>query len=415
MRKDNLQQKGILISTSVCYIAGVLWSGTIFRSVVINIIWTLSALISVLIKIVPNHMKLHVSKRYKGLVLWALLYMGICYASTYWAADSNLARNKAFLVFRILLTLLLFMYTYNDIDQLLKAIMYGGHGAALVFIIVNGLTLVIVKMKMGLRLGDAGLNGNVLGMAATISVLISLYFILDQGLKFSSLLCIPSLFIIAVSQSRKSIIALFIGIVMLLFLRSTKKNRFIINTGKFVLSIAVLLVAFYFLLNLPFMSFAKERFEGFIAYFSNTGPLKVDSSTYVRYQLKEYGRETIRNNLFAGVGLDNARLYNPYNLYLHDNYLEMFANLGIIGFGVYYSFYVMILICYIKNFDTKDHQFNLCFVLFAIILIMDYGRVTYYDLSQYFFLLVFWMKSQNLFERNKQQCLQNRRNSEENI
>ena len=77
--------------------------------------------------------------------------------------------------------------------------------------------------------------------------------------------------------------------------------------------------------------------------------------------------------------------------YLHNNYMEMLACGGIVGFLIHYWIYVYLLRVYIKNFKHHEKEFNICFVLLIFKLIMDIGAVSYYSKTTYFYLLLFIM------------------------
>lgn len=394
--KKNLLQKGIILSAAICHMAGTIWSGTLLASLIVNIIWIAAILVALILRIISTNGHLFIKKQRYAYHIWLVLFLGICFASVLWAYNVSYAQEKAFFILRIVLSVFVLSFIFDDVDLLLETIELGGHFAVLAFYIANGIMLVVAKMILGSRLGDAGLNGNTLGMAATTAILISLYFILKNGVSLKNVLIPPSLLIVAVSQSRKAIISLFGGVLLLLFLNRTKKKQLFLNILRAILYMAAGAFAIYVIINLPFMSFAKARLEGLIAGFFGSTLSEVDSSTQVRLILKDYGKSLFLNNPILGVGLDNARFFNPYGLYLHNNYLEMLANLGIIGFAVYYIPYAVAGIRFFVYRDTKDRQYNICLVLLIILLVMDYGQVSYYNLSQYFLLFVIYLKGQSI-------------------
>lgn len=68
--------------------------------------------------------------------------------------------------------------------------------------------------------------------------------------------------------------------------------------------------------------------------------------------------------------------YGRY-LYSHNNYTEILSSLGIIGFVIYYGWYLNELMKYknIRNRECDMWKFTLLFII--VTLILDYGTVSF--------------------------------------
>lgn len=86
--------------------------------------------------------------------------------------------------------------------------------------------------------------------------------------------------------------------------------------------------------------------------------------------------------------------YTGYQIYSHNNYIEMLTNFGLIGFVWYYYHFIHVL-----KADYKDYKFTankLCLFFVAVLcslLFLDIGTVSYCDSSLVF---VYWVMAFNM-------------------
>ena len=111
-------------------------------------------------------------------------------------------------------------------------------------------------------------------------------------------------------------------------------------------------------------------------------------------------------NPILGIGIANANIYTQlyygHDHYLHNNFVELLACGGALGFLIYYSLYFRLLFCFYKNRNNRDREFDLCVVLLLIMLIVDFGAVSYYNLERYFMLYIIWLKMKKIRSNTKQ-------------
>ena len=112
----------------------------------------------------------------------------------------------------------------------------------------------------------------------------------------------------------------------------------------------------------------------------------------IRMSLAQLGIQLFQQHPIIGIGIDNPRLYTygvvGETYYLHNNFVEILSSGGVIGAVLYYWIYVRLIISYIKRRNFDDPQYCFCLVLLILLLIMDYGMVSYYSKSTYIFLLL---------------------------
>ena len=95
-------------------------------------------------------------------------------------------------------------------------------------------------------------------------------------------------------------------------------------------------------------------------------------------------------NPIIGVGWENFALYNDLNLLAHNNYLELLASLGLIGFAVYYSNYIRLFWGSIRKNYRKPIN-RLMQSLIISLLIVEIGSVTANSRERMFLILMVFL------------------------
>ena len=85
-----------------------------------------------------------------------------------------------------------------------------------------------------------------------------------------------------------------------------------------------------------------------------------------------------------------------FDAYLHNNYIELLAGGGIIGAAVYYSMYVYLLTKTWKLRLYKNDEYGICLIVMLLLLIVDWGSVSCYSKSTYFYFMLFNLQVKNL-------------------
>ena len=116
--------------------------------------------------------------------------------------------------------------------------------------------------------------------------------------------------------------------------------------------------------------------EGFFALLTGVG--EVDSSAQLRDEYIIDAIRAWREKPLLGHGLNCYRTVNKVKLgmYAHNNYVELLADLGIVGTAIYYSAYAYCLTRLLKV-KQKSSMIWLFLVFGCIFLVMDYGHVSY--------------------------------------
>ena len=105
-----------------------------------------------------------------------------------------------------------------------------------------------------------------------------------------------------------------------------------------------------------------------------TGNGVVDTSSQTRLRLIEIGLDIWKKYPIGGTGINTFYVSSSTGNYAHNNFVELLADIGIIGFVIYYFFIVKAI--FVKNnFDVEKGWMWKC--LLICLLVFDFGAVTY--------------------------------------
>lgn len=202
-----------------------------------------------------------------------------------------------------------------------------------------------------------------------------------------------------VSGTRKSLICPILFLVFALFIKY--KNKF----GKLCISFLIASIFVFLgykvmLSNQVFYERIGVRIENMIT--SITTKESDEGSINERALLRDLSLDLFKKKPIIGYGLHAFRYYSinnggPY-LYAHCNYTELLADLGIVGFSLYYFAYMYLVFLAIKEYKNK--KFSLYIISFMLMnIIADYGTVSYY---RHYYLIFYVMFATYLkIENNK--------------
>ena len=149
--------------------------------------------------------------------------------------------------------------------------------------------------------------------------------------------------------------------------------------------------------------------ESMIEYYIGSERGKVNHSTQIRNEMKKLGVEWWMKRPILGIGIGNphilAEKYIDFDAYLHDNYVELLCGGGVVGTLLYY---VMHVYCVRRLFQLRENDFSLfslAIVWCALILVMDYGMVTYYSKLDAFYIMTIFLIVEELKQCEKKVIL----------
>jgi len=288
-----------------------------------------------------------------------------------------------------------YMRQENGVQKLLTILKWTSYIIVIYSILFYGIDTLMYMAAVGKRMDNRYANVNIIGMLAAVCVVIQVDEMLrEKRFKLASVFCVPAIFLLAVTQSRKALLILVIGVVLVSFMHNQSGN-WLKTLLKFVATAIILLLLLQFLVSLDIFSGILERFNDMVL--GVLGLTEGDASTSVRSKMVEVGIDQFFRTPLVGVGIGNAHLVAAREIgvdaYLHNNFIELLCGGGLIGFGLYYLMYVSLFVSFFKYRKSKNSTYIVCFTLTFLMLVMDYGRVTYYDKMNYVYLLIFFLET----------------------
>lgn len=330
-------------------------------------------------------------------VMFLMAYLLFGAVSILWAESSGAAFTKVRTIL-LLLAFLVLATTYivkiGKPIYVMAAISIGSLALAVYMIAQYGFSGIFEAFEeTEERVGDLINNVN----AIANSLVVGLLAMIGMAFLYKKIwLVIPIAFTsicLFAAGSRTATISLIVGLVILIlfWLKSMKSSM-----GRLVgtVSIIVAAVAIFFLVrDLPAFQTLTMRMENIFSFFTGEAKVIKENSTEVRMDYIRLGWEQfLRTPIFGnGIGCAGYAMEETYNrvTYLHNNYIEILASGGIIGFILFYAPYAMALVALLKRV-FKEHDRTPVVVITLVLLITrligHLGIVLYYSKIEYLFI-----------------------------
>jgi len=274
---------------------------------------------------------------------------------------------------------------------------------------IAGKTLGVIGLgAIGARIANDALNANTVGLLGANAIVMTLYYMLYDRPRWWNIIALPTLGILAATGSRKALVFVVVGTVLLFVFKSLRSANVVNSIAKIIGSLLALTIIGIAVLQLPMFSEVLDRMSSMVDAFSGTGG---DSSTIIRLALVDIGWDLFYQSPITGVGVNNPSvltyfLYGKENYYLHNNYIELLAGTGIIGLLAYYSMYVYIAYNLIRYRNFHSNEYVMVLILFLSQIVMDMGMVSYESKSTYFYMMMFYLEVQLLRKGRKNEAQQ---------
>lgn len=326
-------------------------------------------------------------------IICLLLFAIFCFISCLWALNPDKALIRVKTLF-LLIAFILMSYNFftrltDGIQVLMKIIMYCGLLYSFYVIGYYGIQEFFSMLIAGnVRIGTELNNVNTMALQASITTLLSVFYGLNKNKWYFCLGIIPASIALG-TGSRKAIILIILSIILLYILKRNVRSN-IKNAIKKACIFSLIIIGIIALIKQPIFSNVTGRMEGVINAIKGNG--EIDASTKERSLYIKYGIEQFKESPILGIGIDNSSditlQASGRETYLHNNYIELLATVGIIGFALYYYLYIIILYKGILKIKEKNIYGSLVVTIFISLLVMEFAMVTYFDKSTYIYILL---------------------------
>lgn len=322
------------------------------------------------------------------------IFAGFCLMSSVWAWEPSYSIDRGITIIETLICMSIVFLLYQEslsIDGFLVGIMWSGVVICVYTIAYYGAENFVVMSENASRLGNDFANSNAIGMWMAVVIVIYVDKILNKKWNFQNIFLVFPIILMAMSQSRTALAETLIGIVILIILRFGGDGEVLKRISSVIFALLLVFMLLYFLSKLEIFSGISKRM---LEYFTGTG--RTGGSLTQRAEYREIGWNQFLRTPLLGIGIGNSyeltARYSSHATYLHNNFLELLAGGGIIGFGIYYSIHLYLvknLFCIRKN-DPENANTNICIAIIIMHTVSDWGTVCYYKKYTYLiFVLCF--------------------------
>lgn len=367
-----------------------IWSSNATMYLYSNLICLLAIAIMLLVVLANKQIEITISLAY------LLAFEGFCITSILWAEDPSRSIVKAFNTLPLLIIFAIVLFNYLSFlpdgkKYLLKCIYVSGIVLSVYTIwIQGGIGAYLGQLGTGVRLGGEVANENIVGMGGAFSFIIAFYHIVYEHKPINLIAMFLCGLVAFGAGSNKALIAMAVGcVLLLLFYAHVKKT--VLSLFKVGILLLIVAIAFVMLMQLPMFSTINKRFTEMINTFQGSGA--VSASTLERLALTKAGLQQFMKTPFLGIGIGNSGLITKrvsvgFDSYLHNNYVELLACVGIIGTTLFYLAVLTPLFHVLNKINSKSYDAVLAAVLILAWLFIQVGFVSYADKTSYIYIVL---------------------------
>ena len=325
-------------------------------------------------------------------IAYLILFDVYCLASILWAREPARAETMALRTLPLLTVYALILYNYiveiNGEKLLVGAIYLAGIVLSIYTITMQGgIGGYLQLLNSGMRVGDNVNNVNVIGLGTGISVIIAFYYVMFHRKIYHLVSLALCGFVALGTGSNKALVIMALGCFLVLVFYAYVTNN-IFTLLKALAALIAVSVAFIALLQLPMFETINTRFEGMVNAYLGVG--KIDGSARIRDYLVQVGLRQFAKTPFFGIGINNGATVAlqavGHDYYLHNNYVELLVDCGVVGTFFFYGAILSSLLKVLKELKKGSPVFALVAIVLLAWLIIQYGYVCYYSKTSYLYI-----------------------------
>ena len=313
------------------------------------------------------------------ITLWYGVFVLYGFASILWAYDPGACFHVTSRIIQCLIIQFCMAQTYSSKTALPRCLKIIVLAAVMSSVYMLSQTPAGHLFNNPFGSASASLNPNMFGVIYSFGALIAYFF----GCHLRKWVAYPVafylVFMVVLTGSRKSTITVLLGILLLTLLTMNRRHGFL----RFVLTIGLVILFLYLIMTIPELyTVLGRRFDSMLGFFTNN---EKDYSMTLRLTFMRIAKQIFLENIFFGVGIVNFHVVlgtvMNASTYAHNNYYELLADLGLVGFALYYSYYIYVAVATLKRTILGSQYAKLMLTLISAILICDFGIVSFYTIQ----------------------------------
>lgn len=302
------------------------------------------------------------------------------------------------LIFLVLLTS--YVFRTKLILSLVVALGIGSVALSIYMtMLYGGFSGMAAALNTSARIGWEINNVNAIGNSFAIGMVAVVGIALLYKKRIMYLLLIPMGMCLLSAGSRMSTLSLFAGISVLILLLSKAEGNSVSSFSRIFLILCVLVAVLIAIRNLPAVHELVMRIENAFIVLTGGQPILKENSVQTRSEYVRLGwQQFLKSPLWGnGIGCAGYAMLKEYGYvtYLHNNYMEILASGGLIGFFLFYTPYFLVLKNHVRRIFRYHEHNPVLFISFALLitkLIGHVGTVVYYSKIE-FLLLAIWIST----------------------
>lgn len=339
--------------------------------------------------------------RLDAYVLLNVLFIFYVLLTAVWAKSSISTLTMARTLFRTFIcAYVVYLYFINekDMSRLLRILMWAGYVVAIYSLLFYGVDeLLKAGTDSSFRTKNSFANVNGIGFVCALSCMMQVNEFFEKRHRWTVGFMVPTIIVLAATQSRTALVMFVLGVCSAIIVKN-QNEAIAKKILKVFFGSIVAIFLIYALFQLDIFSGIKERMETLFNSFLGRGD--ADSSSLMRKKMIEIGWKEFTEHPVGGIGIANSYFitseYLGRETYLHNNFVELLACGGVFAFAFYYAIYVYLFynLWKYRKADKKQAMFFAIWLL--IMLVADFGTVSYYEKNQNFYLLIHFVNIENL-------------------
>lgn len=313
------------------------------------------------------------------ITLWYGLFVLYGFASILWAYDPSACFHVTSRIIQCLIIQFCMAQNYSSKTALPRCLKIIAFASVMSSIYMLSQTPLDHLFKNPFGSASSSLNPNMFGVIYSFGALITYFFACHHHKKLAYPIAFYLVFMVIITGSRKSTIIVLLGILLLSVLLTQRRYRFL----RLLITLGAVLLILYLIMTVPELyAVLGRRFDSMLGFFNNT---EEDYSMTLRLTFMRVAKDIFMENFFFGVGIINfhvvlGTLMNS-STYAHNNYYELLADLGLVGFVLYYSYYVYVAIATFRRALLGSQYAKLMLTLILAILLCDFGIISFYTIQ----------------------------------